>query len=265
MTDGGQSNFLSGPGKCYAFIDADNAWQNFQQSMTRHGLSSEELEFFSFETIIRTVPASRRYLFGAAEDGKAPQDWLVRLRAENTFIFRQGKLIVKPRGKKQQGVDVMLAVEALRSAYAKNMDSCIVFTDDGDLLPLVSALVDLGIHTSVFGFGNPSQSSVAASFQDTCDMYIQIGSNLLHTSLKQEYRATMSGNTNKAMFLEFGQLFDIPGFEQTLTFAKGADRSFYVCNTQLSDLNEYANAYYCRFPNYDAAMAKYKLTKNFFV
>ena len=115
MSNGGSYKFLSGPGKCYAFIDADNAWQNFQQSMKRHSITPKELEYFSFETIIRTVPASRRYLFGAAEDGKAPQDWLVRLRAENTFIFRQGKLIIKPRAKKQQGVDVMLAVEALRN------------------------------------------------------------------------------------------------------------------------------------------------------
>lgn len=261
MSNQGAGSLTAGPDKCFAFIDSDNVAKSFREAFKHRDMSDIGEKFYSLETLLRLVPANRKYLFSAAPDGKETHDWLVKLRSERGFLYRQGRLTEKG---KQQGVDVMLAVEALKCAHSRIMDSCIIFSDDGDLLPLVSAIVDLGVHTTVISFGNPERSEVARDFQDRCDNYVHVGSQILAQTVIPEGRVSESGNCNKLMFEGFGDLGEFNDGTNTHAIATDKNGGLYVCNSSLALMNDYNQYQYYFFADKDAAFARYRLLGSFF-
>lgn len=56
----------------------------------------------------------------------------------------------KSRGLEQKMVDVMIAVDMLRHTHKGNMERCILLTNDLDFKPLLDALVQEGMHTTLW-------------------------------------------------------------------------------------------------------------------
>ncbi len=264
MSSRGASSLSGGPGKCFAFIDADNVADGFHDAFKHRNLAEDCKKFYSLEILLRSIPASRKYLFSAAPDGQDTHDWLVKLRSEQNFLYRQGRLIEKGRSRKQQGVDVMIAVEALKCAHSRIMDSCILFTDDGDLLPLVSAIVDLGIHTTVVGFGNPAKGDVAREFQDRCDNYVHVGDQILAKSVIDGGRSNSGGNCNKATFESFGRLEVFEDGTNRHALAFDSNGGIYVCDVPTEVMDDFTTYSYQYFAKKDAAFARYRLLQSFF-
>ncbi len=264
MSSLGSGTLTAGPGKCFAFIDSDNVADSFRKAFEYRKMSEIGKKYYSLEIMLRSVPAYRKYLFSAAPDGKETHDWLVKLRSEQGFLYRQGRLTEKGKKIKQQGVDVMIAVEALKCAHSRIMDSCIIFSDDGDLLPLVSAIVDLGVHTTVISFGNPEKSEVARDFQDRCDMYVHVGNQILAQAVVPEGRASQSGNCNRVMFHSFGDLEEFNDGASAHAMAVDKNGGLYVCNSSLKLMDDYNQYHYYYFADKDAAFARYRLLGSFF-
>lgn len=191
------SNALFGTGQRpnFAFVDADNVRLGFRDALIRRGIGELDLDVFDMSRLFQLANSNRTYVFSAVAENSEPEDWLRDLRAAPTTIFRSGILTLKADGspRKQQGVDVMLAVQALKGAYNNVFQTCTLFSDDGDMLPLIQALEDLGKTVVVCGFGDPEKSMVAAALRDASDHYNHIGSILLSDCLKSTDRILKSG------------------------------------------------------------------------
>lgn len=183
---------LSGHGeKVFAFVDADNFRLGLMSKFRALGIPDEAANLFDMLNLFRQFyQVTRFYLYNSVPLGEEPAQWIKSLRAEPRFVFRGTLLRDTGKQRKQEGVDVRLAVEAVQAAHRKTMSSCVIFSDDGDLIPLVNALVDEGMSTTVATFGNPEKSEVAARLRDASDHFIQIGHSILwnsHVTSKQEY------------------------------------------------------------------------------
>ena len=68
----------------------------------------------------------------------------------------------------------MLAVEAMKCAFRKTMKSCVIFSSDGDLIPLIKALVDEGVTVTVISFQNPIKGRVGPELRNNSDFFHQV-------------------------------------------------------------------------------------------
>jgi uncharacterized LabA/DUF88 family protein len=206
----GASHFRIGgrDGQTFAFIDADNMKCQFERALIRRGVTRDELAAFDLNRVFWLSNADRYYVFSAVEENQEPADWLRTLRATDSCIFRSGKLTVKKSGKKQQGVDVMLAVEALRCAYQGSMNTCVLFGGDGDMLPLIEMIVTTGKRMVVASFGDPEIGVVAPQMRDAADSYIHLGSIILKNCFHEEHRFTGMQTDSEQALLTHGETID---------------------------------------------------------
>jgi uncharacterized LabA/DUF88 family protein len=167
----------------FAFIDADNIHDSISRFAKVKGLDSSEIDLIRFEHVIGNgaskdgwIPHTRRFVYYADDNGKTPP-WLEKTEESNGFILRNGQLTHKKGGRqrKQQGVDVLLAVEAMQHSFRKSMTHCTIYAADGDYLPLVDELVANGTFVRIKAFNDPSQGDVAPSLRRSADSYERMG------------------------------------------------------------------------------------------
>lgn len=180
--------FSRNEGTTFAFIDADNVKIQFEKALIRRKITRDELCVFDLNKLFWLANAERYYVFSATPDKGEPQDWLKKLRASDRCIFRSGRLTQNQSGRKQQGVDVMIALEASRSAFYGHLENCVLFSSDGDMLPLVDAIVNTGKAMIVVAFGDPEIGDVAPRLRDAADTYIHVGSKILMQCIIEEHR-----------------------------------------------------------------------------
>jgi uncharacterized LabA/DUF88 family protein len=180
----------------FGFIDADNMKKGFDDSLKRAGFTTAEARLFDLGCLFRGFNTKRKFLYSALPENGETHDWITELRSRSGYVFRGTLLKEVGRRKKQEGVDVRLAVEAMQLAGRNKMTHAIVFSGDGDLLPLVNALVDDGIMTAVVSFGNPDLGIVAPRMRDAADQYFFIGREELSECLVEAHRKTSAGSSN---------------------------------------------------------------------
>jgi len=198
-------------GKIFAFVDADNVRESLNRAFKNLGLNQAETDQLPLiEYLLGAHDTNRYYVYSAIELGAQAPDWIKQIQSRSRFVFRSSLLTTKGGQRKQEGVDVKLAIEAIRCANKKIMDTALIFSDDGDLLPLVNSLVDEGITTAVVSFGNPERSDVAARLRDACDEYFFVGRRILKFIYSGHLRTAYSNMVHRS---EIEELLDIAEFE----------------------------------------------------
>ncbi len=101
------------------------------------------------------IAIDRVFVYGAVPEGESAADnkvrgWLDRCDVEQDTHVRRGRLVGTPP--RQKGVDVLLAVEALRYATNRIIDVALLIAGDGDFVPLVQALREQGVLVLVCSF-----------------------------------------------------------------------------------------------------------------
>jgi len=117
-----------------------------------------------------------------------------------------GELVEKPRGRKQEGVDVKLAIEATKLAYSQVIKSCTLYGADGDFIPLLEAISDAGVLINVISFSDPEQGRVAPRLRAAADVYTRMNSAWLYETLKSEFQTIIK---MPQLFHEFKQAEDV--------------------------------------------------------
>tara|TARA_R110002049_G_scaffold23781_6_gene84744 strand:- start:133197 stop:133823 length:627 start_codon:yes stop_codon:yes gene_type:complete len=130
----------------------------------------------------------RCYVYSAINDNTIRPQWLLNIEANDGFIVKMGELVEKPKTRKQEGVDVKLAIDATRLAYANIMKTCTLYGADGDFLPLVEAVTESGVVVEVVSFSDPAQGRVAPKLRAAADNYIRMNPAWLYETLKPEYK-----------------------------------------------------------------------------
>ncbi len=87
-----------------------------------------------------------------AKERQRQQDYFARISTDSDTHVRVGKVKRTSRGREQKGVDVELAVDALRAAVSGVVKAIALVTGDADFVPLVKAIREAGPHVVVMGF-----------------------------------------------------------------------------------------------------------------
>ncbi len=145
------------------FIDAQNIYhsaKNFYQRKVDFGrliniLTGERKLICAFAYVIKTDLFSKELNFFSTLIEKG-----IKLRIK--------ELISYPDGTKKADWDVGLTVDAIR--FSSNLDVIILVSGDGDFLPLVEYLMNLGKQVEVAGFGQ----NTSVKLKEVCDYFYNL-------------------------------------------------------------------------------------------
>lgn len=203
----------------FSFVDADNVKKGLEFFLRGKGVPDEHFRLFSLTSLLSQSQSNRYFVYSAVEAGKEPPEWISELRRQSRFIFRGSNLKVSGSRNKQEGVDVKIAVDAMQNAARRNMTRCCIYSDDGDLLPLVEALVGEGIETMCIGFNDPEKGDVASRIRDACDLYLKFDGESVFRSIEIKHMKRGGGSMDFASFQAKGVWEELKAGRNTF-FAK---------------------------------------------
>ncbi|MCH9037720.1 MAG: NYN domain-containing protein [Chloroflexi bacterium] len=161
----GDSRFLP----CYIYVDAGYV----REELKNHCLSDE----FSPRKIARalehldifegkTLKASRLFYYDA-QDSEAEEsernriaDYFAKIQRLPDTHVTLGEIRKGKRRREQKGVDVQIAVDALKAATSGVIPVIVLVTGDADFAPLAKAIREAGPHVLVVGFSGSLSDSL---------------------------------------------------------------------------------------------------------
>jgi uncharacterized LabA/DUF88 family protein len=157
----------------YLFIDGNYLRRAYLDTM-RKLFSSVHFSNIELMEIKKSVDASKAFYYDAidedADDAQLRKAYLDEIRGLDGFHVRQGDVTGKKEKKRQKRVDVQLAVECLMHAYNKTIWHASLLAGDLDFEPLVTHLVNVGVHVHVYY----EQRSGARGLRDAADVAVPI-------------------------------------------------------------------------------------------
>lgn len=172
----------------FAFIDADNIYKSACQLLQRREIDPSKIDQFDLRRLF--YGHDRCFIYNALDDASEIPSWLKELQNTQGFIAKFGRLAKSGKKTKQQGVDVLLAIDAMQCSFRRSMTSCTLYTGDGDFLPLIDALVENGTFVNVRAFSNPDKGEVAPELRNRADSYERISNKKFAALLKNGRAAT---------------------------------------------------------------------------
>jgi len=158
----------------FAFVDADNLRRTFFDKLSDLEVPERFHHRFIFSKLLEVRSHDRVYVYSAISEGSDLPDWLKTIRSQKGIVLKLGTLTQKGQQRKQEGVDVKLAIDATRFAFSRTMRTCTLYGADGDFIPLVEAVSESGCIVEVASFNNPEKGRVAPSLQAGADNYIRL-------------------------------------------------------------------------------------------
>jgi len=149
---GNSSNFAT----CYLFVDGAYV----RERRTEHGLGLEfdprgPVSHLAHRVrILGRHPALVRCFYFDAVDEDNPEmvAFIEKVKGlDDTHVYL-GRIVGDKGRRRQKGVDIQLAIEALKVARSGNADVIAIVTGDQDFMPLVEAIRDEGPMVFVFAF-----------------------------------------------------------------------------------------------------------------
>jgi uncharacterized LabA/DUF88 family protein len=125
-----------------------------------------------FNEVLKTAVANRKLIRAIAyvvkSDAVEGEASFFEALQKMGIELRMKELQVYPDGLKKADWDVGLAVDAIR--IAPSVDVVILATGDGDFLPLVEYLKNMGKTVEVIGFGRSASSKLKEAADDFMDL-----------------------------------------------------------------------------------------------
>lgn len=128
----------------------------------------------------------RIYYYDAIVDKRHPdyesqRAYFDSIEDESKYTVRLGEHIESPRGLKQKGVDILMAIDAITKAYTNQYSTGIFFMGDRDFVPLIRAVKEAGKKT----MGVYCETNSANQLIRTFDMRVNLGEITLKSMLKE--------------------------------------------------------------------------------
>ena|SRR5258708_1824937 len=183
----------------YVFVDGEYFIQNFYEQ-TKEWFNGEI--DIDFNHLIDTSSNKRLFYYDCEDPEQRPGEdegtFQARVgakkRIHNAIKFasfchlRLGRLKGEGRRKRRQkGVDVFLAVDAMEQAARGHMKRATIITGDGDFEPLVQSLVDLGIYVTVRAAKNTCSDTLISSADCFHELDFGTFTQFATTELSEKY------------------------------------------------------------------------------
>ncbi len=98
----------------------------------------------------------------------------------NFHVF-YGRMVDRPEGPREKGVDVRIAVDMLKHAFLNSYDTAILVSGDGDFDHAVQAVVDLGKHVENAYF----RKGRSPALVNCCSRFVELTDQFLESCLIQ--------------------------------------------------------------------------------
>jgi len=155
------------------FIDGSNLYHVLSENCGRH-----DVQFGKFsEKLANGRDLRRTYYYNIRQTSErypgtgAEQEKFLHALYDTPYLeVRLG--ISKQRGEAmvEKGVDVMIAIDLVKNAYADLYDTAILVSGDGDFFPAIQAVKDLGKHVEVAAF----RSNISAEAARAADLHLSL-------------------------------------------------------------------------------------------
>lgn len=140
------------------FVDGSNFYRVLESNKGRH-----DIDFQKFSTkLVGDRKLLRTYYYTAVVDQfksleryKEQQKFLYSLHYTPYLELKLGRLVTHGDEEVEKGVDVRLATDLLKLAWANAYDTAILVSHDGDFADAVLAVKDMGKHVECAGFVDP--------------------------------------------------------------------------------------------------------------
>lgn len=151
--------------KIYLFIDGGYLRRRYEDSLRQFfGPLENPLQYLDLQVLRHHFGAEKVFYYDCSDDRPETEKFFSRIRCEQGYHIRTGTLVEGKQGYRQKGVDVYLAVEALKHAFYGNMDRARIISGDLDFKPLVDVLIDIGTYVIVYyGKGHAAQELLEAA------------------------------------------------------------------------------------------------------
>jgi uncharacterized LabA/DUF88 family protein len=166
----------------YLFVDLANFRRYFEETTEKWAGVKAKI---NYEALAKAKGAEKAYFYDCINDirnqGESQADYDARLKQqeeefasinsiENTHV-RLGSMTGTYKNRRQKGVDISLAVDALKHAERRNMEIALLVTGDGDFKPLIQALVEMGL----FAWVMADKKHTSEELKLAADRYIPLG------------------------------------------------------------------------------------------
>jgi len=117
----------------------------------QHGPTRHDIEkIFYYDCVPESNPAASPSS-SHSTTVRIDEQYVSEIRAKPRWHVREGRLVgERARGLRQKRVDILLTVEMLSHAFAKNMSRAILIAGDDDFTPLVNELLRHGIFVELW-------------------------------------------------------------------------------------------------------------------
>jgi uncharacterized LabA/DUF88 family protein len=80
-------------------------------------------------------------------DYEKDREYFDHIDEQYAYTVRLGEVVESPKERKQKGVDVLMAIDAITKAYRDQYDTGMFMVGDADFIPLIEAVKDAGKKT----------------------------------------------------------------------------------------------------------------------
>jgi uncharacterized LabA/DUF88 family protein len=155
----------------YVYVDAGYV----REECVRAGISPEFHPHRILGQLLGVGSPSRFFFYDAIDDSdpqRAAQQkaYLTRVQRLPFTHVVTGTVRGRKGKRRQKGVDVALAVDALEAAHAKIIEAIVLVTGDADFAPLADAIRRAGPHVYVLA----APASLAADLRDAADQVFSL-------------------------------------------------------------------------------------------
>ncbi len=158
--------------RCMVFIDGSNLYHALKETGR-----SVQVDFAHLvgELVTSGRELVRVYYYNAPvnvsevpEQHKRQQRFLSRMRQIPYFEVKLGRLVRRPHGMVEKGVDVRLATDMVAMGLRNHYDVAILVSGDGDFSDAVQAVKDAGLHVEL---AFPKCKALSTQLLEACDLH----------------------------------------------------------------------------------------------
>lgn len=153
----------------YVFVDAAHIRESLTEaSVNWRKVNLRYLAYDIAQALTRYSPPQVKRIF--VYDTPVDPDvelWLERNNQLPDVHLRRGSIAGDGKKRRQKGVDIRLAVDALSAAFDRQADTIILIAGDADFTPLVGEIRDRGPHVFIAAF----EHKLSADLRNEADRF----------------------------------------------------------------------------------------------
>ena len=166
---------MAGSKRVMIFIDGSNLYHALKAAL---GNASIDFEHLAAALVGPDRELVRVYYYNAPvnqqevpEQYKRQQSFLSGIKRLPYYEVKLGRLVRRPQGMVEKGVDVKLATDMVAAGLRDRYDVAVLVSGDGDFADAVQVVKDAGKHVEL---AYPAKAKPADALLDACDIFIDL-------------------------------------------------------------------------------------------